>query len=261
MTSSILVTGGTGTIGRLVVPRLLAAGHDVRVLSRHEHESDDGIEYMIGDLATGDGLGPAVEGVTKILHLGGSAKGDDQKARNLVRAAAKADRPHLTYVSVVGTDRLPVVSRIDRMLFGYFEAKRLAEEVIAASGLPWTTLRVAQLHEALLVVARGMAKSPVIPVPSGFRFQPVDGGEVADRLVELTLDEPAGLVPDLAGPTVYPLRDLVRSYLRATGRHRLMVPVRMPGKAARAYRDGANLAPVNPLGKRTWEEFLAEHTA
>jgi uncharacterized protein YbjT (DUF2867 family) len=261
MTSSILVTGGTGTIGRLVVPRLRAAGHDVRVLSRRERESVDGIEYMIGDLGSGEGLGPAVEGVTKILHLGGSAKGDDQKARNLVRAAAEADRPHVTYVSVVGTDRLPVVSRTDRMLFGYFEAKRIAEGVIADSGLPWTTLRVTQLHEAMLVVARGMAKSPVIPVPSGFRFQPVDGGEVADRLVELTLDEPAGLVPDLAGPAVYPLRDLVRSYLRATGRHRLMMPVPMPGKAARAYREGANLASVNPLGKRTWEEFLAEHVA
>jgi uncharacterized protein YbjT (DUF2867 family) len=258
-TPAVLVTGGTGTLGRLVVPRLRAAGCDVRVLSRREGESGDGIEYMIGDLTTGDGLDPAVEGVTTIVHLGGSARGDDQKARNLVRAAARADRPHVVYVAVVGTDRLPVVSRTDRMMFGYFEAKRIAEEVIADSGLPWTTLRATQFHEAMLAMARGLARSPVMPVPSGFRFQPVDGGEVAERLVELALDQPAGLVPDIAGPKVYALPDLLRGYLRATGRHRLMLPLRMPGKAARAYREGANLAPVNPLGKRTWEDFLAEH--
>ena len=45
--------------------------------------------------------------------------------------------------------------------------------------------------------------SPVIPASAGFRFQPVDAREVADRLVELTLGKPAGLVPDMAGPRVY----------------------------------------------------------
>ena len=78
-----------------------------------------------------------------------------------------------------------------------------------------------------------MAKLPVVPVPGGLRFQPVDPSEVATRLVELTLDQPAGLVPDLAGPKVYGMADLVRSYLRARGKHRLLMPVRMPGKAGR----------------------------
>ena len=40
-------------------------------------------------------------------------------------------------------------------------------------------------------------------------------------------------------------------------RHRLILPVRLPGKAARAFRAGANLAPEHAAG-RTWEEFLAE---
>ena len=94
-------------------------------------------------------------------------------------------------------------------------------------------------------------------MPAGFRFQPVDAGEVADRLVELALGEPAGLVPDIGGPRVYPMADLVRGYLRATGRRRLIMPMRAPGKAARAVRAGANLAPDRAVGRRTWEEFLA----
>ena len=103
---------------------------------------------------------------------------------------------------------------------------------------------------------RQLAKLPVVPVP-GVRFQPVDTAEVADRLAELALGAPAGLVPDLAGPRVYAFRDLVRGYLNARRKHRAIVPVRAPGKAARAMREGANLAPDRAVGHRTWEDFLA----
>ena len=65
-------------------------------------------------------------------------------------------------------------------------------------------------------------------------------------------------MPDLAGPKVYEVADLLRGYLRATGRHRPIVPVRIPGQAGRAFRAGANLAPGRAVGRRTWEEFLAE---
>jgi uncharacterized protein YbjT (DUF2867 family) len=129
---------------------------------------------------------------------------------------------------------------------------------VADSGLPWTTLRATQFHDLLLTTARQMARLPVIPVPSGFRFQPVDADEVAARLVELALGTPAGLVPDIAGPRVYGMAELVRGYLRARRKHRPIVPLRLPGKAARAFRAGANLAPDRAVGRRTWEEFLAD---
>ena len=252
----ILVTGGTGTLGRLVVPRLRDAGSHVRVLSRRSHEFGDGIEFMTGDLATGEGLEAAVNGVETIVHCAGTAKGDGDKARNLVHSASKAGARHLVYISVVGADRVPVVSGIDRAMFGYFASKRAAEQVIEGSGLPWTTLRVTQFHDLILRVVQGMAKLPVIPVPAGVRFQPIDTSEVATRLVELSLGQPSGLAPDLAGPRVYEMRELVHSYLRATNRRRLIMPVRVPGQAARAVRAGAILAPDRAVGVRTWEDFL-----
>jgi len=254
----ILVTGGTGTLGRQVVPLLLDAGCDVRVLSRRAREAADGIEYVQGDLLKDEGVAAAVDGAGTIVHCAGSSKGDDDATRNLVRAAARAGKPHLVYISVVGADRIPVVSSVDRAMFGYFAAKLAAERIVADSGLPWTTLRAAQFHDLVLTVAQTMTKLPLIPVPRGARFQPVDSGEVAARLVELALGTPAGLVPDMAGPRVYPVADLLRSYLRAAGKHRLMVPVGLPGKAARAVRGGANLAPEQAVGRRTWEDFLAE---
>jgi hypothetical protein len=66
-------------------------------------------------------------------------------------------------------------------------------------------------------------------------------------------------VPDIAGPRVYDLKEIVRDYLRAAGRRRPILPMRLPGKAAKAYRAGANLAPDRAVGTRTWEDFLAEH--
>src|SRR5215203_1646298 len=259
MTSPILVTGGTGTLGRLVVRRLRDAGCDVRVLSRRSHKSGDGIEFMTGDLATGEGVEAAVDGIETIVHLAGSAKGEEDKARNLVRAASRAGAPHLVYISVVGAERIPVVSGVDRNMFGYFASKRAAEKVVAASGLPWTTLRATRFHDLMLMVARQLAKLPVVPIPAGFRVQPVEADEVAARLVELTLGEPAGLVPDMGGPRVYGAADLFRGYLLASKRRRRpIVPLWLPGKAARAFRDGANLAPEQAVGHRTWEEVLAE---
>lgn len=258
MTSPILVTGGTGTLGRLVVPRLRAAGCPVRVLSRHPHEPADGIEYVTGDLATGAGIDVAVAGIETILHCAGSTKGDEDKARNLVRAASRSGVEHLAYISVVGAERVPVVSGVDRAMFGYFASKRAAERVVEESGLQWTTLRATQFHDLIFSVVRGMAKLPVIPVPSGMQFQPVDADEVAARLVELALEQPSGLVADLAGPRAYEFTELVRSYLRAARRRRVVLPVKLPGKAAQAVRSGANLAPERAVGIRTWEDFLAE---
>ncbi|MFF7634786.1 SDR family oxidoreductase [Kitasatospora sp. NPDC008050] len=262
MTSSILLTGGTGTLGRHVLPLLRAAGREVRVLSRQARQPADGVEYATGDLLAAspeDGIAAAVAGVEIILHLAGGPEGDAEAARNLVRAArlARAARAegslgvrHLVFVSVIGADRVPL---------DWFASKLGAEQAVTDSGLPWTTLRAAQFHDLTLTVVRQMAKLPVMPVPGGLRLQPVDPRDVAARLVDLALGQPAGLVPDFAGPRTYGMADLSRAYLAATGERRTMVPMRTPGKAGRAYRAGENLAREGAhLGTRTWEEFLAE---
>jgi uncharacterized protein YbjT (DUF2867 family) len=195
------------------------------------------------------------------VHLAGSAKGDEDKARNLVRAASRAGARHLVYISVVGADLIPVASRVDRAMFGYFAAKRAAERIVADSGLPFTILRATQFHDLMLTVAQQMAKLPAVPLPAGFRVQPVEADEVAARLVELALGEPAGMVSDMGGPRVYGAAELLRGYLRATKRRRPIVAIPLPGKAARAFRDGANLAPEQAEGQRTWEEFLADRVS
>ena len=260
MTAPVLVTGGTGTLGRLVVVRLQSLGRDVRVLTRRPGSVGDGVQVARGDLALGQGVEAAVAGIRTIVHCAGNATGDEVLAQHLVRAAAAAGVDHLVNISVVGADRVPVVSRLDRLMFGYFASKLAAEQVVARSGVPYTTLRATQFHDLVLTTARAMARLPVVPVP-GVRFQPVDADEVAGRLSELALGEPAGLVPELGGPQVYAMADLLRDYLSAAHRRRPLVAVRAPGRAGRALRAGANLAPDQAVGRRRWEDFLAERMA
>lgn len=250
MTSPILITGGTGTLGGHVVPLLREAGRDLRVLSRRPREPGNGIRHVAGDLLAGTGLAPAVEGVQTVVHLAGGPKGDDEATRNLVLAAERAGVRHLVYISVIAADQVPL---------GYFKAKLGAEKAIAESGIPFSILRAAQFHDLVFTVVQKMARMPLIPVPGGLRFQPVDARDVAARLAEMALDGPAGRVADLAGPRVYGMGELADSYLQAGGRHRMKMPVRMPGKAGRAYRAGDNLnLRTAARGKRTWEVFLAE---
>src|SRR5205823_5147203 len=121
VTSRVLVTGGTGTLGRRLVPRLRDAGFDVRVLSRRERTPVDGVEHVVGDLVSGVGVDRAVGGVDVVVHCASGRTGDVAAARCLLAAArTQAVVPHVVYISIVGVDAIPVVSRVDRALFGYY---------------------------------------------------------------------------------------------------------------------------------------------
>ena len=129
--------------------------------------------------------------------------------------------------------------------------------MVENSSVPWTILRATEFHDFVLGLLRPLARLPLMPVPKGFLLQPIDTGEAANRLVEIALSEPAGRVQDIGGPKVRTTAQLSRSYLRATGRGRrrsLEVPV--PGRIARAFREGAQTCPDHAYGSITWEEFL-----
>ncbi|KKD02970.1 SDR family oxidoreductase [Streptomyces sp. WM6386] len=241
--TTILVTGGTGTLGRLVAERLRADGHEVRVLSRHAQP------YAVDLREGGAALDVAVEGVDTVVHCATTQTGGDEKAAvNLIAAARRAGVGHLVYISIVGVDRVP---------FGYYRSKLAVEKQVEESGLGWTVLRATQFHDLLVRALRAMAKSPVLVLPAGVSDQPVEVAEVADRLAELAAGSPAGRVADLGGPEVRSFESLAQAYVKASGRRRAVVNVPLTGKAYRGFRAGGHLAPEQAVGKGTFEEYLA----
>jgi uncharacterized protein YbjT (DUF2867 family) len=249
MSGLILVTGGTGTLGRVVVQRLVAQSRPVRVLSRGPPPAEPGpAEWAIGDLKTGRGVGAAVAGADVIVHCA-TGLGDVGAAQHLIASARRAGSPHLTYISIVGVDRTPA---------GYYKSKLKVERLVEHSGLPWTVLRATQFHQLILRGCEALARLPVLPVPAGTSFQPIEAGEVAARLAELATGPAAGRVPDMGGPEVRGAASLALSYLAARGRDRPVVPVRLPGTVFAGYRRGDHLAPDHAVGRVTFEEFLAE---
>ncbi|MEU6081458.1 NAD(P)H-binding protein [Streptomyces sp. NPDC047108] len=252
MNGPILVTGGTGTLGRAVVRRLLDDGRTVRLLSRRTRPADDTApyEWATGDIRTGAGLDRAVAGTDTIVHCATTGgRGDVEGTRRLIEAArGQGGTPHLVYISIVGIDTIP---------FRYYRAKLAAERLIEASGLPWTVLRTTQFHDLIAMVTDAQRRLPVTLSLSGVRLQPVEVREVADRLAGLAAGEPAGHVPDMGGPEVRTLTDLARACLAAAGRRRRVVPLWLPGRTLRAVRRGDILTPERAVGRGTFEDFLA----
>lgn len=248
----ILVTGGRGTLGRVVVQRLLEGGQKARVLSRKPQPagSRTPYEWATGDLTTGAGLDSALEGVTTVVHCATRGPRADVKMARLLTEAARrqAHRPHLVYISIVG---------IDRISFGYYRAKLESERLIQRSGLPWTVLRATQFHDLIAKITQAQRRMPVVLALAGVRFQPIDVRDVADRLTALATGDPAGRVPDMGGPQVRTHTELTRLCLRAAGRHRLVVPLWLRGGVFEGLRQGANLVPYRAVGRITFEEFLA----
>jgi uncharacterized protein YbjT (DUF2867 family) len=246
MTDPILVTGGTGRLGRALVPRLLSAGSAVRVLSRAPSPEEGRFR---GDLRTGEGLETALDGAGTIVHCATvNGRKDIDITRHLIRAALRVGRPHLVYVSIVG---------VDRVNLPYYRAKSACEQLLEHSGLPWTIQRTTQFHELIVWMCATQRWLPAILMPSGVSFQPIDAGEVAARLTELAGAPPAGRAPDLGGPEIRPVVDLACAYARSRSLRRPVVPVMMIGPGTRGFRDGAHLTPDNADGRITFDQFLA----
>jgi uncharacterized protein YbjT (DUF2867 family) len=239
--TSILVTGGTGTLGRPTVARLRAAGHQLRVLSRKP-----GPDRVVGDLTTGAGLAAAVDGVDVVLHLATSQGSKDvRQTRNLLDVASGVR--HLIQISIVGIDAMPLP---------YYRTKLAQEQLVAEAGVPYTILRATQFHDLVDQVFRVQRFLPVLLAPA-ITLQPISVEEVAVRLAELVGQPPLkGRAADIGGPERRSAVDLARAWKQARSVHRPVVPVRLPGKTFTAFANGAGMVEGTPYGRITFEEYL-----
>jgi uncharacterized protein YbjT (DUF2867 family) len=251
----ILITGGTGELGRHLVKAAEAAGHVPRIGSRSPRLATvpAGREWAVMELASGAGFAEAVAGVDAVVHAASDPKNsraiDVEGTRALVRAARKAGVAHLVYVSIVGIDRIPI---------RYYRHKLEAERVVAEGGVPHSILRATQFHPFLEQQLRGLARVPlVMPVPAGFQVQSADTGEVAHRLVRAVEAGPGGRLPDFGGPEAMTLADAARAWREARGVRKRQVPLPLPGPIAAAFRSGSATVPAGEHGMIGWKAWLS----
>lgn len=208
----IVVLGGTGLIGKKVVARLAAQGHDVLAAS-----PGTGVNAL-----TGEGLAQALAGARVVVDVANSPSFEDQavlhffetSGRNLAAAEKEAGVAHHVALSVVGTDKLAQS--------GYFRAKIAQEALIRQAGIPYTIVRSTQFLEFLggIVQSAGQADTLRLTPAS---IQPISSDDVAHAVADAALAAPVNGMFDIAGPERFRLCDLVERYLQAIGDPRTVI--------------------------------------
>lgn len=251
----VLITGGTGGLGQALTPRLQKAGYQVRITSRRPAPADKApdLEWAQVNIISGEGMNAALEDVDSVIHAASSPFRNTQEVdvegtRRVVEAAETAGIDHFIYISIVGVDKIP---------FSYYKAKWAAEKIVEQCAIPWSILRATQFHSLIDMALGGLSKLPLVTfLPFSFKFQLIDVGEVADRLVENVQAGPGGRLPDIGGPKVQRAAELAKIWLRARGQRRLMLPLPLFGKTAAAFKQGLNTTPSNRYGRITFSEWL-----
>lgn len=204
----VIVVGGSGLIGQQLVTLLQQQGHDVIAASR-----STGINTV-----SGTGLVAAVSGREVVIDVSNAPSFEDQavmdfftaSSTNLLAAAKRAGIQHYIALSVVGTDRL--------QQSGYFRAKLVQENLIAASGLPYTVLRASQFFEFIATIAESGSQlgsdHNLVRMPTAL-IQPVASADVVAALAQLVQSAPVNSIIDMAGPEKLQIDQLVSRYFRA----------------------------------------------
>lgn len=232
-------------LGRAVVPELLNRNMHVRAASRSPRRSDDGVEWVVADVVTGEGVSDAVDGIDAVIHLAAAPYKGRYTERVEVDGTARlleaAPNAHIVYVSIVGIDKVP---------WGYFKTKLKAEDLL--KGDPRVSIiRATQFFEFVERPLRLMARLGVMVVDPGIKAQPVDVHDVAREVCDRVERGPSGGMEEFGGPEILDAATALRQWLSAKGMRRPVLKVRLPGKAGRAFRAGG-LTTWADRGRKTW---------
>ncbi|KYQ88750.1 hypothetical protein DLAC_10781 [Tieghemostelium lacteum] len=202
----IAIIGGTGLIGSKVVKNLIALGHDVLAAS-----PKSGVNAV-----TGEGLDIALKDVDVVVDVANSPASEwqDDKvmhffkngSENLLAAEKKHGVKYHVALSVVGTDRLQDS--------GYFRAKKVQEDLIKKSGIPYTIVQATQFFEFVGGIAQGYTKDDKVVSPTAL-IQPIASDDVAKAMTDATVMGATNSVIEVGGPDKFKLDDLLRIYFSA----------------------------------------------
>jgi uncharacterized protein YbjT (DUF2867 family) len=264
---TVLITGGTGHLGRDLVSRLKGS-YRIRVVARSAG-SDPDVEWIRGDLATGEGIADAVVGTQTLIHAAtlspaarrgffvpkdlwtSPSEVDREGTSRLLDLAAAAGVGHVLYVSIVG---------IDRPRVPYLRRKLEAEYLVRQGPIPWSIARATQFHWLLDRMFGKMARLPLVPLPD-LQVEPVDTTDFADYLVESVGQGPDGRLDDFGGPEVLTFSEAFDQWRHIRDGSVRTMRVPLPAAATNAAAAMSLSDPSSRHGTITWAEWLGTHTA
>jgi uncharacterized protein YbjT (DUF2867 family) len=210
---------------------------------------------------TREGLAEAMDGADVVVDVANAPSWEDQavleffesSSRNLLAAEAAAGVGHHVALSIVGSERLP-----DN---GYFRAKVAQENLIKASGMPYSILRATQFFEFVGGIAQSAVVGEEIHLSPAL-IQPIASDDVVAALVDVALGAPIGGTVEVAGPEAMPLDELVKRFLHGTRDERKVVPD-VHARYFGAVLDDQSLTPGQDprLGAIRFEDWLARSQA
>jgi nucleoside-diphosphate-sugar epimerase len=187
--SLLAITGATGFVGSAVLAAALAAGHEVRALTRRPQAAMDGVTWISGDLADHAALAALCAGVDAVIHVAGLTNTPDPAEFEVANVTGTI--AVITAMRAGGAKRLVFVSSLSARkpeLSAYGASKARAEQVVEASGLDWTIVRPPAVYGPrdidMLDLFRA-AKWGVVPLPPGGATSIIHAGDLADLLVVL----------------------------------------------------------------------------
>src|SRR5438094_59557 len=253
----IVVIGGSGLIGAKVVSNLRQRGHEVVAAS-----PSTGVNTL-----TGEGLAEALADARVVVDVANSPSFEGKPAmeffetsgRNLLAGEAAAGVEHHVALSVVGTDRL--LASGPGSLSGYFRAKMAQENLIKASGIPFTIVHATQFFEFVKGIAQSGTDGSTIRL-SSVLMQPIAAEEVSAAVAEVALGQPINGMIEVAGPDRIRQDELVRQYLSATGDPRKVITDVNTGYYGIEVNDQSLVPGDNPrLGPTHYGDWLKRSTS
>lgn len=267
----VLVTGGTGKLGRELLPRVSEVGHEVVALTRRPMSVDAPAQAVRGDLSTGQGIEEAIEGCDAVIHAATSGFGDRYTlswaifhrsavdvggTRRLLETAQHVGIEHFLFTSIVGMDGVPGWPSIYR----YFKHKLAAEALVRDASLQWSIVRLTQFHPLLDQILEWQFRKPGPVFSLEMAGQPIDPSDAADVVTSCLAHGPSKDVLEFGGPQILTGREIVEEWRAQRGVKRKPHHFRAPGKLGRAMAEGALTCPNNIAGRITWHEWLSRHS-
>jgi uncharacterized protein YbjT (DUF2867 family) len=262
-TDVVLVTGGTGHLGRDLVRRLVARGRNVRLLATKPGVETD-VQWVKGDLATGEGIEDSLRGIHSVINAAtfspvarrGGARISDLFSspsavdiggtQRMLDASARAGVRHFLHVSIVG---------LEDTSLPYSRVKLAGECLVRQSPIPWSVVRATPYYYLLANMLASLRHLPIWPLPNHL-CNPVDTSDVADYLIECLDDGRRGVLDEIGGPENLSLVEMARQFQQARTLRRPILPIPIPARMARSMGFVGTEA---RRGVKTWSAWLNGH--